>query len=98
MSSDLSWTSHYIEICKKAYTMLNLLSRTFSTRSVKARQLMYTSFVLSRQTYCSQVWWPHLLKDIQLLEQVQRRVTKFVLSDYSHNYKDLLKTLDLLPQ
>ena len=44
--------------------------------------------------YCSQIWRPYLRKDIKL---VQRRATKFILNDYSLDYKSRLLKLNLLP-
>ena len=43
------------------------------------------------------LWRPYLIKDIMLLERVQRRATKFILSDYSMDYKSRLINLKLLP-
>ena len=47
--------------------------------------------------YCSPLWRPFLIKDILLLERVQRRATKFILGDYSMDYKSRLTNLKLLP-
>jgi len=47
--------------------------------------------------YCSPVWRPHLIKDITKLEQLQRRATKYILQDYSSEYKSRLTNLNLLP-
>ena len=46
--------------------------------------------------YCSQLWRPHLIKDITCLERVQCRATKFVLNDFTSNYKSRLTSLNLL--
>ena len=35
----------------------------------------------SNLAYCSQVWRPHLLKDIRSIERVQHRSTEFILND-----------------
>ena len=40
---------------------------------------------------------PNLIKDITLIEQIQRRASKFILNDYSSDYFDRLKQLNLLP-
>ena len=47
--------------------------------------------------YCSPLWRPYLLKDIDSLERVQRHATKFILSDYTSDYKTRLKQLSILP-
>ena len=51
----------------------------------------------SQLTYCSQIWRPHLLKDISSLERIQRRATKFILRDFHSDYKSRLTSLHLLP-
>ena len=43
------------------------------------------------------MWHPHLLKDIDSLEAIQRRSTKFILNDYTFLYKSRLLSLQLLP-
>ena len=43
------------------------------------------------------MWWPHLLKDVEKLENIQRRATKYILNDYVSDYKSRLISLNLLP-
>ena len=47
--------------------------------------------------YCSPIWRPYLLKDIQNIEGIQQCATKFILNDSDSNYKTRLLTLKLLP-
>ena len=96
-SSDLSWSKHYGYILSKAYQQLGLLRRTFSTSFVDTKRQLYLSFVRSQLTYCSQLWRPHLTKDILLIERVQRRATKYILGDFNSDYKTRLLKLRLLP-
>ena len=78
--------------------MLGLLRRTFSNVGcVQAKKVLYLSLVRSKLTYCSQIWRPQFLKDIQSLESIQRRATNYILSDYSSDYKSRLVCLQLLP-
>ena len=47
--------------------------------------------------YCSQLWRPQLIKDITMLEHIQRRATKYILNDYTSSYKSRLQQLNILP-
>ena len=55
------------------------------------------TLVRSILTYCSPVWRPYLLTDINSLERIQRRATKYVLNDYTNDYKSRLMNLNILP-
>ena len=79
--------------------MLGLIRRCFShTASVPVRRLLYTqSLVRSHLIYCSVIWRPYLRRDIIVLEKLQRRATKFILNDYTSDYKTCLSSLELLP-
>lgn len=95
---DLSWSDHYSAICTKAYASLHLIRRNISPLSgTEIKKTLYLTLVRSHLSYCSQLWRPMLIKDIQLLEQVQRRATKFITNDYAADYKERLKRLKLLP-
>ena len=61
------------------------------------KKQLYITLVRSHVTYCSQLWRPHLPKDIRSLEQIQRRATKFILQDFSSDYKTRLIKLNMLP-
>ena len=98
ISSDLSWSEQYTFIISKSYKTLHLIRRTFGfTTSIDTRKKLYLSLVRSKLTYCSSLWRPHLIKDIRILESVQRRATKWILNDYSSTYKQRLTALNLLP-
>ena len=98
INNNLSWSSHYDYICLQAYKSLNLVRRTMSlSSSISLKKQLYLALVRSKITYCSQLWRPHLLKDIRRLEAIQRRVTKFILNDYTSTYRSRLCSLNLLP-
>ena len=66
--------------------------------SVISLVLLYCSTVRTKLEYTSELWSPYTCKDKPLLENVQRRATKFILN-YSKDmsYKDRLRKLNLLP-
>ena len=97
-SSDLSWGEHIRSIASRGYQTIGLLRRAFpASTPVRTKKLLFLSLVLPKLTYCSPIWRPNLIKDILLLESVQRRATKFILNDYSSDYKTRLTSLKLLP-
>ena len=98
LSDNLSWSNHYSIIVSKALKILGLLRRSFSTSTpVRVKRLLYLTLVRSQLLYCSILWRPRLIRDIMILERVQRRATKWILGDYTTNYKDRLISLQMLP-
>ena len=78
--------------------MLGLLRRTFSTSiPVNSKKQLYISLIRSQFMYCSVLWKPYLVKHIQLIECVQRRATKYILNNYTSDYKSRLLKLHILP-
>ena len=86
-----------LNISSRAYRTLSLIRRLFSAgHTPQTKRLLYLSLVHSQLTYCSQIWHPHLLKDILALEQIQHHTTKYILNDYSSDYRSRLIHLNIL--
>lgn len=84
-------------ILSKAYKTLNLIRRTFkSSYSLSIKTKLYMTLVRSL-TYCSPVWQPYLLSDINNLERIQCSATKYILNNYTNDYKSTLINLNILP-
>ena len=96
-TANLAWTDHYNHICLKAYRSLNLIRRTISASSpTNLKKQLYILLVRSHLCYCSQVWRLNLIKDISSIECVQRKATKFILNNYTSDYKSRLEALQIL--
>ena len=87
VSVDLNWRPHYQLITSRAYKMLGLLCRVFSSSvAVPAKWSLYTSLVRSQLLYCSEIWHPYLLVDVKAIELVQRKSNKvYIVNDTSRN-------------
>ena len=71
ISDDLSWRNHYTYILSKAYNTLSLIHRTFkSSHSLSIKTKLYMILVHSILTYCSPVWQPYFLNDINSLKRI----------------------------
>ncbi len=100
VSNSLSWNDHYRNdlICSKAYQALYIIRRNIPSHSpVHLKKVLYLSLVKSQVSYCCQLWRPQLIKHIKSLERIQRKATKFILNDYSNDYKSRLLELSTLP-
>ena len=66
----------------KANSTLGFLRRNLWRCPAKLKESAYISLVLSTLEYAASVWDPHLAKDINKLENIQRRSARFVKGDY----------------
>ena len=77
ITHNLSWSDYIQTIVSKAYRMLCFIRRSFMSGPTHIRRELHVTLLRSQLTYCSQIWRPHVLKKIKLLETVQRRATKW---------------------
>ena len=68
---------------------------SFQPNHKKTIVRLYKSLVRPKLEYCLQSWNPSLIKDIELLEQVQHRATKLIPEIAHLSYHERLKYLNL---
>ena len=96
VSNDLSWSAHIRSISNKARQMAAWVFSVFHTRSTDTMITLYKSMVRSHLEYCSPLWNPTKVADIQELESVQRTFTSKICGLQDHHYWDRLKSLSLM--
>ena len=76
----LRCNSHVNCVVPKANRMLGLIKRTCKgLNDLKTLRTLYCSLERSNLYYCFVVWSPYSCKNINKLEGVQRRATKYIL-------------------
>ena len=92
----LSWNSHTDMITAKANRMLGLIkSKCKDLKDAATLKTLFCSIVRSNLEYCSVVWSPFTKRNIDKLERIQRRATKFILKS-NDQYYIRLRELKLL--
>ena len=89
-SDDLKWEKQCTAAVKQANKILAMMKRHFVDRSKETMLALYKSLVRPHLEY------PYLVKDIKLVESVQRRATKMVQGIQHLNYDDRLNYLGLM--
>ena len=81
-SSELSWSPHVSSVVSKANSTLGFLRRNLRKCPSKLKETAYLSLVRSTLEYAVTIWDPYYIRDIDSLEQVQRRAARFTTGDY----------------
>ena len=96
ISQDMSWSSHIETTCSKAKKVLGLLYRKFyECSNTETLVQLYLSLVRPHLEYACSVWSPHLVKDINAIENVQKFASRMATHNWNLNYNDLLSLTDL---
>jgi len=96
ISANLKWEKQCKGVVINANKILGMIKWNFSHRTKETILPLYKSLVRPRLEYCSQIWSLHYVKDIKLIEAMQRRVTKLAESVKDLHYNERLKLLGLM--
>ena len=78
IDSELKFEEHISLKARKANAIMGMIRRSFTFLYCNLFKKLYVAFVRPHLEYGQAVWSPHLVKYINLLEEVQVRATKLV--------------------
>jgi len=91
----LTFLDHMNEKVKKAYSILGIIKRNFIYLDKDSFVLLYKAMVRPHLEYAGSVWCPYKKGDIEVIEKVQKRATKLIISLKHLPYIERLKQLRL---
>ena len=78
------WSEHIHNITVKAKRTLSFLQRNLKLNNQHLKKTAYFLLVRLQLEYTCMVWSPWQRTDVQSLEKINRRATRFVTSIYHH--------------
>ena len=96
IDSELNWDQHRITICKKAKKLSGWIFNTFFTRDKYTMRILFISLIRPILEYGCEIWSPYKIKDILMIEHIQRNFTSRITGISDLTYPERIKTLNLL--
>lgn len=97
VDGSLKPTKQCVRASTRAMSIMRRIKRTFPNMTPDIFRKVYPAFVRPHLEYSIQAWRPWLLKDIALLENVQRRSTKLVNCLRDVEFQQRESSLNLFP-
>ena len=95
IDSDLSFEAHISSKVNKANSIMGLIRRSFTHLDKSNFSKLFKALVRPHLEYANAAWHPITVKCKGMIENVQRRATKFLPCCSGLEYEDCLKNLDL---
>ena len=79
INEKLRWAEHISNISKKANATLGFLHRNLKKCPSFIKNSCYKSLIVPILEYCCTVWDPHILKDIDRIDRIQKRAARLII-------------------
>ena len=91
----LSFDKHCLKIACSSHYKAKLFFQSFTCHDIDLSVFLFTTYIRPLVESGTQVWSPYYVKDINIIENVQRRFTKFLPGLFNMSYLERLRHLNL---
>lgn len=95
VQEDLKFNEHYQKISKKCNQIMGQIWRSFKHKDQDIMIRIFNTYLLPHVDYGAVVWSPYLKKDIQKIENIQRKYTRMIFGMKGLSYEERLEKLGL---
>ena len=95
VDTELKFRHHISTKVNKANSIMGTIRRSFKYLDHTTFKLLFCAQVRTIVEYANPFWCPYLKKDIEMIENVQRRATKYLQGMKDLNYEQRLRKLNL---
>lgn len=95
ITMNLTWSDHIARQVKKANSRVYLILRVFENADHNTLSKLFKLYVRPILEFANSVWCPSLVRDVNLLENVQRRYTRLAFGHDRPPYEARLHLLNL---
>ena len=93
VSDKLKWSNHINSIYNKGKIPSYYILKFTKTRNIWTLLSLFITYIRPKLEYNTAVWSPHLKKDIQKIEKIQKDYTRYAFKRCSIPYSDYLDRL-----
>ena len=97
ISGKLTFSEHCAKVSCNASKRIGLIYRAFSSRDIEFMRNMFITYVRPLLEYNCEIWSPLYLRDIDLIENIQRRFLKRISGISNFSYRERLEMCSLEP-
>jgi len=95
VTSDLKSSSQCLKSAATARKVIAMVRRTLRNLDIADFRLIYKTYIRPHMEFCIQAWSPNFVKDIDVLERVQKAATNLVPMLRKYNYATRLRIIGI---
>ena len=95
VGNDLYYRHHYQIVARNNHYLCKQFRNAFASKNIEFLLLLYKTYIMPKIEYASSIWSPYYKKDIDLIENIQRKFTKFLPGMFEKSYGERIQTLQM---